>query len=64
MNKEILDFYKQTSCYTDLGFYKDFAKNLPDDLATLMLNPNTNFSKLKEIWENNPKFRIMSGGLN
>lgn len=37
MNKEILDFYKQTSCYTDLGFYKEFAKNLPNDLETLCL---------------------------
>lgn len=35
--EEILEFYKQTSCYTDLGFYKDFAKNLPDDLEELCL---------------------------
>lgn len=35
-----------------------------DDLANLMLNPNENFSKLQEIWNTMPKFRIMSGALN
>ena len=35
-----------------------------DNLANLMLNPNENFSKLQEIWNNTPKFRIMSGALN
>lgn len=35
MNKEILDFYKQTSLYTDLGLYKDFAKQLTNDIDEL-----------------------------
>ena len=35
-----------------------------DKLAVLMLNPNENFSKLQEIWNNTSKFRIMSGALN
>lgn len=35
MKKEILEFYKMTSSYTDLGFYKEFAKNLPDDMEQL-----------------------------
>lgn len=35
-----------------------------DELATLMLDPNSNFDKLLEIWNNNIKFRIMSGALN
>lgn len=35
-----------------------------DNLATLMLNPNDNFEKLQDIWNNNIKFRIMSGALN
>ena len=26
MDKEILEFYKKTSPYTDLGYYKEFAK--------------------------------------
>lgn len=32
MEKEILEFYKKTSSFTDLGYYKDFAKNLLDDI--------------------------------
>ena len=35
MEKEILEFYKKTSSYTDLGFYKEFAKNLPNDIEQL-----------------------------
>lgn len=35
-----------------------------DELATLMLNPDSNFDKIKEIWDTKPKFRIMSGALN
>lgn len=35
-----------------------------DDLATLMLEPDTNFEKLQEIWKDNLKYRIMSGGMN
>ena len=37
MYKKILEFYKQTSPYTDLGYYKDFAKNLPDDIEQLCI---------------------------
>lgn len=37
MNDKILDFYKQTSLYTDLGLYKDFAQKLPDDIEELCL---------------------------
>ena len=35
-----------------------------DELANLMLIPNINFNKLKEIWETKTKFRILSGALN
>lgn len=35
MNDKILEFYKQTSLYTDLGLYTDFAKSLPDDIDEL-----------------------------
>lgn len=35
-----------------------------DNLAKLMLDPDKNFDALLDIWENNEKFRIMSGGLN
>lgn len=37
MNNKILNFYKQTSLYTDLGFYKDFAKGLTDDINELCI---------------------------
>ena len=43
--------------------FKEITKEL-DDLATLMLEPDINFFKLREIWNNNMKYRIMSGGLN
>lgn len=35
MNNEILDFYKQTSLYTDLGLYKDFMRKQTDDIDEL-----------------------------
>ena len=35
-----------------------------DALATLMLDPDQNFDKLQEIWNEKIKFRILSGGLN
>lgn len=31
----MLDFYRQTSCFTGLGAYRDFARGLPDDVKTL-----------------------------
>lgn len=37
MNNDILNFYKKTSAYTELGKYKEFAKSLPDDIKTLCL---------------------------
>ena len=33
--KKILDFYKKTSYYTDLGLYRDIAKSLPDEVSEL-----------------------------
>ncbi len=35
-----------------------------DELANLLLDPDRNFDKILEIWNNNSKFRIMSGALN
>jgi len=37
MEKEILEFYKKTSSYTDLGYYKEFAKNLSNDIKELCI---------------------------
>lgn len=36
-NKKILEFYKQTSQFTDLGYYKEFAKSLPNDIEELCI---------------------------
>lgn len=33
-----------------------------DHLTTLILEPDSNFEALRNIWENNSKFRIMRGG--
>ena len=38
---EILEFYKQTSLYTDLGLYKEFAKSLTDDIDELCILQNS-----------------------
>jgi len=35
INDKMLNFYKQSSLYTDLGLYKDFAKTLSDDIDEL-----------------------------
>jgi len=37
INKNILEFYRKKSTYTDLGLYTDFAKNLPDSIDKLCL---------------------------
>ena len=35
--EKIRNWYKQTSCFTDLGAYKEFAENLPEDIRELCL---------------------------
>lgn len=35
MENKLLDFYKQTSPFTDLGYYKEFAQKLPNDIEEL-----------------------------
>ena len=64
MNDEII-FLHMPKYIQDKDFelFEEAYKEL-DNLASLMLNPNENFSKLQEIWNNMPKFRIMSGALN
>lgn len=37
MKEKIINFYKRTSCYTELGFYCDFIKTLPNDIKELCL---------------------------
>ena len=64
MNNEII-FLHMPKYIQDKNFElsEEEYKEL-DNLANLMLNPNENFSKLQGIWNNMPKFRIMSGALN
>lgn len=35
--KEQLEFYKKTSLFTDLGYYREFAAALPDDIQELCM---------------------------
>lgn len=37
MQENIIKFYRQTSCFTDLGYYRDFAVSLTDDIQNLCL---------------------------
>lgn len=37
IDKNVLEFYKKTSLYTELGLYADFAKNLPNDINELCI---------------------------
>lgn len=37
IDTNILNFYRKTSLYTDLGLYTNFAKSLPDDIGELCL---------------------------
>ena len=56
MNK-ILDFYKQTSPYTDLGFYRDFDNRIPNDIKELarlqrmqIIHPIIIWNSLQDGW--------------
>lgn len=35
IENSVLDFYKQTSMYTDLGLYSEIAKGFSDDIKEL-----------------------------
>ncbi|MDE7357932.1 MAG: transglutaminase-like domain-containing protein, partial [Lachnospiraceae bacterium] len=35
MNEEMLQYYMETSVYTDVGIYKEFILSLPDDISSL-----------------------------
>lgn len=63
MNDEIS--YKFQPCYIDGKFEKLTEEDLVeiDELAILMLEPDLNFDKLREIWDTNRKYRIMNSPL-
>ena len=57
IDNNILNFYKQTSMYTDLGLYKDFAINLTDNIEELaklqrmqIIHPVIILNKIQEGW--------------
>lgn len=58
MNNKILDFYKKTSLYTDLGLYKDFMKNLTDDINELCVLQRMQI--IHPIAYSNPDIRTQS----
>lgn len=64
MNDEII-FLHLPKYILDKNFElsEDEYKEL-DELATLMLNVDSNFEKLLEVWNSKAKFRIMPGALN
>lgn len=64
MNDEIIFLHiPKYICKKDFALNEEELDEL-DKLAELMLEPNKNFDKLLEIWNNNTKFRIMQGALN
>ena len=64
MNDEIiLDFVPRYVLEKNFNLTEDELIEL-EELASLMLDPDTNFNKLNKIWESKLKYRIMSGGLN
>lgn len=63
MNNEIS--YKFQPAYVDGKFYtlseSDFAEI--DELAKLLLEPDTNFNRLLDVWHTNKKYRILNSPL-
>jgi len=62
MNDEISYLFFPVFLSTDEKFYNLSEEELKelDNLATLMLNPDENFYKLKEIFDNNKKYRVIN----
>lgn len=64
MNSEIV-YVHMPKMVSFSEFTKLTAENYEqiDELAGLMLDPDSNFEKLVEIWETNKDFRLLVGGL-
>ena len=64
MNDEII-FLHIPKYIKDKNFELSESEYLElDRLAELLLNPDGNFDKIKNIWETETKYRIMPGALN
>lgn len=64
MNHEII-FPHQPAYVLDKGFdLSEGELQELDALAELLLDPDAHFDALNKVWETEPKFRILKGGLN
>ena len=64
MNQEIIFLHQpEYVVFKDFNLSEEELKEL-DCLAELLSDPDRNFEKLRQIWEKEPKFRILRGGLN
>ena len=64
MNHEIV--YIHTPSFVNFNNFSALTSsqyNEIDQLATLMLDPDTNFEELLKIWQTKREFRLLSGGL-
>ena len=59
MNDEIIFLHIPRYIYNKSFNLSDEELNELDELAKLMENPNDNFEKLQDIWNNNIKFSII-----
>ena len=64
MNQEIIFLHQpEYVVFKDFKLSEEELKEL-DWLAELLSDPDRNFEKLRQIWEKEPKFRILRWGLN
>jgi hypothetical protein len=64
MNSEIIyHHHPQIAMLNNFKNLSELELTKIDELAELMIDPDTNFDQLKIIWENNKNFRLLKGGL-
>lgn len=60
MLDKMIDFYRQTSAFTELGLYREFVKNLPDEIDELCLLQR--FQTIHPVGLLNPETRMERDG--
>ena len=66
MNNEIIYLYGPSNGFGNPEKFASLSEKelqFIDELARLMQKPDENFAKLKEVWDTNKDFRLLSGGL-
>ncbi|MBU0976265.1 MAG: transglutaminase domain-containing protein [Patescibacteria group bacterium] len=63
MNNEIIYVHFPAYLYGRLNMASHGEWEEIDELATLMLDPDKNFTQLRNLWKEKRKFRILKGGL-